>query len=71
MPPDMLLRPPGKKESSVSKRSSSTQNSIAEGELSVDDILLGEGQIKKKSSSKKKINIISNILKTKPGVILK
>lgn len=71
MPPDMLLRPPGKEDPSIIKRNSATQNSFTEVELSVDDILLGDGQIKKKSSSKKKINIISNILKTKPGVILK
>ena len=53
MPPDMLLRPPGKEESkSKIKKKADYKNNIEESTL--DDILLGKNTLSNKINNKKK-----------------
>ena len=69
MPPDMLLRPPGKEEgkSKIKKKVDYKNN---REERTLDDILLGKNTLSNKINSKKKREIIYNILSKEAGAIL-
>ncbi|MBJ57850.1 MAG: hypothetical protein CMP24_06385 [Rickettsiales bacterium] len=71
MPPDMVLRPPGKEQVSMKNSSNSISEEDAyENELSIDDILLGKKNSNKKKRSKQDKELITDILKAKAQVIL-
>ena len=71
MPPDMVLRPPGKEEASMKNSSNPISEEAAyENDLSIDDILLGNKNSNKKKRRKKDKDLISDILKAKAQVIL-
>ena len=71
MPPDMVLRPPGKEKSSLKNSSNSiSKDDTYEDELSIDDILLGNKNTKKKKKRKENTDLVSDILKAKAQVIL-
>ena len=71
MPPDMVLRPPGKEQTSMKNSSNPISEEDAyENELGIDDILLGNKNSNKKKRSKKDKDLISDILKAKAQVIL-